>query len=73
MTKIIKPNTSVNPYTLESLIQGLDDRGLLVLQVLIGQQAMSILSQKHIEDVTKPSVLKPDAQDSGTTSFPTAS
>lgn len=61
---LIKPNKSTlkpnNPYTLESLIEGLDERGLLVLNVLIGQQAMKILADKHTKDVTKPSVLKPD-------------
>lgn len=60
-----------NPYTLESLIEGLDERGLLVLNVLIGQQAMKLLSVKHTKDVTKPSVLKPNAEDSGKISLPT--
>lgn len=46
--------------TLEALIEGLDQRGCLVLQVLLGQRAMQLLSQKHIETVTKPKVLKPD-------------
>lgn len=50
-----------NPYTLESLIEGLDQRGCLVLQVLLGQQAMKLLSEKHVKEITKPSVLKPDA------------
>lgn len=54
---IVKPN---NPYTLESLIEGLDQRGILVLQVLLGQRAMKLLSDKHIKEVTKPSVLKPE-------------
>jgi hypothetical protein len=45
--------------TLESLIEDLDQRGLLVLQVLIGQQAMKLLSEKHIKEVIKPSILKP--------------
>lgn len=60
-SKLIKPNP--NPYTLESLIEGLDDRGLLVLQVLMGQQAMKILSEKHTKDITKPQVLKPDGNE----------
>ena len=42
----------INPITLESLIEDLDSRGLLVLQVLLGQQAMKILS----EDITKDKV-----------------
>lgn len=45
--------------SLEDLINNLDQRGILVLQVLVGQRAMAILSEKHINDVTKPSVLKP--------------
>lgn len=44
-----------NPYTLESLIEGLDERGILVLQVLLGQQAMSLLSKDKIKEVTKVS------------------
>lgn len=47
--------------TLESVIEGLDQRGLLVFQILIGQQAMKLLSEKHINEITKPSVVKPDA------------
>jgi len=45
--------------TLEQLVDNLDQRGILVLQVLLGQQAMKLLSEKHIETVTKPLVLKP--------------
>lgn len=37
--------------TLESLIEGLDQRGLLVLSVLLGQQAMKILSEEHEKKV----------------------
>lgn len=40
--KIHKP---INPVTLEGLIEDLDQRGLLVLQVLLGQQAMKLLSE----------------------------
>ena len=47
--------------TVENIIEGLDQRGLLVFQVLLGQQAMKLLSEKHIKAVTKPSILKPDA------------
>jgi hypothetical protein len=46
--------------TLETLINDLDQRGLLVLQVLLGQQAMKLLSEKHITKVTKPVILKPE-------------
>lgn len=35
-------------YTLEKLIDGIDQRGLLVLQVLIGQRAMGLLSEEHL-------------------------
>lgn len=42
-----------NPYTLENLIENLDTRGLLVLQVLIGQQAMKELSKDKVKEVTK--------------------
>lgn len=45
--------------SLEQLIDNLDQRGILVLQVLVGQRAMSILSEKHINEVTKPNILKP--------------
>lgn len=46
--------------TLESLIENLDERGLLVLQVLIGQQSMKVLSntakltQSYTNTDTKP-------------------
>ena len=40
--------------TLEDLINNLDQRGLLVLQVLVGQRAMALLSEKHVASVTKP-------------------
>lgn len=44
-------------YTLENLIEGLDNRGLLVLNVLIGQQAMKLLSKEH-ETTTKGKVIQ---------------
>jgi hypothetical protein len=44
--------------SIESLIENLDQRGLLVLQVLLGQQAMKLLSEEHIEKVTCPKVTK---------------
>lgn len=56
-----KINVLRQANTLESLIEGLDQRGLLVLQVLLGQQAMKLLSDKHTKEVTKPSVIKPNA------------
>lgn len=62
---------SNDPYTLEALIEGLDDRGLLVLQVLLGQQAIKLLSERHIKQITKPTVIKPDAEDTGTPSLST--
>lgn len=42
-----------NPYTLETLIEGLDERGILVLTVLLGQQAMALLSKTKIKEVLK--------------------
>lgn len=47
--------------TLENLIDSLDERGILVVQALLGQQSIKLLSQKHIDTITKPKVLKPDA------------
>lgn len=38
--------------TLESLIEDLDHRGILVLMVLLGQQSMKLLTKKTIEDKT---------------------
>jgi hypothetical protein len=49
--------------TLEGLIENLDQRGVLILLVLLGQQAMKVLSQEHIAKVTKPSILKPEGPD----------
>lgn len=49
--------------TLEGLIGSLDQRGILVLLVLLGQQAMTILSEKHTAEVTKPSIIKPMGSD----------
>lgn len=45
--------------TLEGLIEGLDQRGLLVFLVLLGQQAMSILSKEHSNSVPKSNILVP--------------
>lgn len=64
-SKLIKPSSHLtavnpNPYTLESLIEGLDQRGLLVIQILLGQQAMKLLAEKHTKEVTKPEVIKPN-------------
>jgi hypothetical protein len=54
-----KKNIARQAATLESLVDNLDQRGLLVLQVMLGQQAMKLLSEKHTTDITKPSILKP--------------
>ena len=54
---------STRNQTLEGLIESLDQRGILVLLVLLGQQAMTILSQKHVAEVTKTNVLKPKGYD----------
>lgn len=72
MSKIFNP--SANPYTLESLISNLDQRGILVLLVLLGQQAMAELSKDKIKEVTKADKLViPNAEDIGTISLPTQS
>lgn len=42
----------MNPYTLEKLIEGLDSRGMLVLQVLLGQHAMNLLAKDKVKEVT---------------------
>lgn len=45
-------SNKLNPITLESLIEDLDQRGLLVLQILLGQQAMKILTEDKIKEKT---------------------
>lgn len=52
----------INPVTLESLIEDLDQRGILVLQVLLGQQAMKLLTVDTIKDKTS-SILVPSTND----------
>jgi hypothetical protein len=42
--------------TLENLIEDLDTRGLLVLQVLLGQKAMELLALEKINTI---SLIKP--------------
>jgi len=69
-SSLIKP--SVSPYTLESLINGLDQRGMLVLMVLLGEHAMQLLQKDKIKEVTKNLVL-PNAEDIGKTSLPATS
>lgn len=56
-----KKNIARQVASLEALVDNLDQRGLLVLQVMLGQQAMKLLSEKHVSEVTKPNILKPDA------------
>lgn len=48
--------------TLERLIEDLDQRGILVLQVLLGQQAMKLLTVDTIKDKTS-SILVPSTND----------
>ncbi len=38
---------STKDSTVEKLIEGLDQRGLLVFLVLLGQQSMKILAEDH--------------------------
>ncbi len=54
---ILKPS-KVTETTVERLIEDLDQRGLLVFLVLLGQQAMKLLSEEHITKITKPNILK---------------
>lgn len=58
--KVIQiPSMTPNSSTVEQLISNLDERGILVFQVLIGQRSMELLAKKHTDAVTKPSILKP--------------
>ena len=46
--------------TVEGLIEGLDQRGLLVFLVLLGQQSMKLLSEENTKKVIKnPNILIP--------------
>jgi hypothetical protein len=49
-----------NESTLEALIEGLDQRGILVFQVLLGQQAMKLLSKDIPKDKVKSKILVPN-------------
>ena len=55
---ILKPNIP-KETTLERLIEDLDQRGLLVFLVLLGQQAMNILSEEHSKTLNKTKILLP--------------
>lgn len=55
----IKKSNIPKESTVEGLIEGLDQRGLLVFLVLLGQQSMKILSEEHVNEVTKPGLLLP--------------
>jgi hypothetical protein len=37
--------------TLEQIVENLDNRGLMVLQVLLGQQAMKLLEKEKTKEV----------------------
>lgn len=56
--------------TLEGLIDNLDQRGLLVLQILLGQQAMKILTLEKVKEKTS-TILDTNAQNIRTISKPT--
>lgn len=62
-----------NPYTLESLIDNLDERGMLVINVLIGQQAMKLLAKDKVKDIPTSNILLPNASDFGKISLPATS
>lgn len=59
--------------TLEKLIEDLDQRGLLVFQVLLGQQAMKLLATDIPKDKIKSKILIPNASNPGKTSIPVTS
>lgn len=61
MLDLTKTKALPKESTLEDLISKLDSRGLLVLQVLIGQQAMQLLALEKL-DATVSSILKPSTQ-----------
>jgi len=45
--------------TLEALIDRLDQRGLMVLQILLGQQAMKLLTEDKVKEKTSTTILDP--------------
>jgi len=45
MSNLILPKVPDKVSTLEELIEDLDQRGLLVLTILLGQQAMKLLTE----------------------------
>lgn len=51
---------STQESTIESLIEGLDQRGILVFQVLLGQQAMKLLATDIPKDKIKHKILIPN-------------
>lgn len=67
-SKILSRQPPVNPITLESLIEDLDQRGLLVFLVLLGQQAMKILSEEHSSKVTSSKILVPSTSSTSVSS-----
>jgi len=52
--------SSPNPYTLEKLIESLDERGLLILQVLVGQRAIAILAEDTKSKIKPKGIMIPD-------------
>ncbi len=59
-SKVTETTGLQSVQTVERLIEDLDQRGLLVFLVLLGQQSMKLLSEEHITKITKPSILKVD-------------
>lgn len=43
--------------TLEKLIEGLDQRGLLIFQILLGKQAMSLLEKEKTKEVLPKNII----------------
>jgi len=63
-------NRTLKESTLEGLIEDLDKRGLLVLQILLGQQAMKLLTLEKIKENTS-TLIAPDTSNLRTSSIST--
>lgn len=57
---------SIKDNTVEGLIESLDQRGLLVFLVLLGQQAMKLLTEEKVREFQTPrfnKLITTDAKD----------
>ena len=48
MSNLILPKIPDKVSSLEELIEGLDQRGLLVVSILLGQHAMKLLTEEKL-------------------------